>query len=67
MFLDGNMFRDSHSVNRKPFVGEAQAGIAAQWGNFRVSLGQVLRSKEFDGQAGSQSFGSLALQYQFEF
>ncbi len=67
IFLDGNTFRDSHSVDRKPFVGEAQAGIAAQWGNFRVSLGQVLRSREFDGQADSQRFGSLALQYQLDF
>jgi len=67
IFLDGNTFRSSHSVDRNPFVGEAQAGIAAQWGNFRVSLGQILRSKEFDGQRDAQQFGSLALQYQLDF
>ena len=67
IFLDGNTSGGGPSVDRRPFVGEAQAGIAAQWGNLRGRLGQVLRTREFEEQSGSQHFGSLAVQYQIDF
>jgi len=66
IFLDGNTFTDSHSVEKKPFVGDIQAGIVAQWDSFRITYTQVLRSKEFDDQDVSDIFGSLSLSYHFE-
>jgi hypothetical protein len=48
--LDGNAWHDSASVRRLPFVGEFAFGIATQWGGVRMSIAEVLRTKEFRGQ-----------------
>jgi lipid A 3-O-deacylase len=66
IFLDGNTFRDSHSVEKKPFVGDLQAGLVIQWESFRISYTQVLRTKEFEGQDVSDVLGSLSLSYYFQ-
>lgn len=65
IFLDGNIFSDSHSVDKKPFTGDIQAGLAVQWERFRFSYTQVFRTKEFKGQDCADLFGSLSLSYQF--
>ena len=65
IFLDGNTFSDSNSVDKKPFVGDLQAGLAAQWGRFRFSYTQIFRTKEFDGQDSADIFGALSLAYHF--
>ncbi|MBN1106560.1 MAG: lipid A deacylase LpxR family protein [Deltaproteobacteria bacterium] len=65
IFLDGNTFRDSHSVDKKPLVGDLQAGLVFQWNRFRFSYTQILRTKEFDGQDRLDIFGSLTLSYHF--
>jgi lipid A 3-O-deacylase len=67
IFLDGNTFSDSHSVDRELFVGDCQAGVAFQWGRFRISYTQILRSKEFEGQDDADVFGSLNFAYHFSF
>ena len=66
IFLDGNTFSDSPSVEKKPFVGDLQAGLVFQWNSFRICYTQVLRSKEFESQDVSDIFGSLSLSYHFE-
>ncbi|MEW6668386.1 MAG: lipid A deacylase LpxR family protein [Thermodesulfobacteriota bacterium] len=65
IFLDGNTFRDSHSVDKKPFVADLQAGLALQWSRFRLSYTQIFRSREFEGQDRGDLFGSLSLSYHF--
>jgi len=65
IFLDGNTFSDSHSVDKKPFVGDLQAGLSAQWDRFRLTYNQIFRTKEFDGQEKSDIFGALSLSYHF--
>jgi hypothetical protein len=50
IFLDGNTWRDSRSVDRKPLVADFEAGAAVFWGNTRLSYTQVWRTKEFDNQ-----------------
>nr|WP_294502167.1 lipid A deacylase LpxR family protein [uncultured Rhodopila sp.] len=66
LFLDGNTFRGSGpSVNRSLFVGEAQAGGAVFWRGTRIAYTQVIRSKEFSGQRGTQTFGSISLSFRF--
>ncbi len=67
IFLDGNMFRDSHSVNTLPLVGEAMGGIALAYGNWRLALTQVVRTAEFEERRRPQRFGSLSLVYQLGF
>jgi len=61
VFLDGNSFQDGPSVDREPFVGDLLAGVAMQWGGFRLSYTAVARSAEFDGRGASHVFGSLHL------
>ena len=65
IFLDGNTFRDSHSVDKEELVGDLQAGLVLQWDRFWVSYTQILRSKEFDGQDSPDLFGSVSPSYQF--
>lgn len=66
LFLDGNTFR-SHgpSVDRRPVVAEATAGAAVFWRGARLAYTQVVRSEEFYGQRGTQTFGSISASFRF--
>ena len=64
IFLDGNTFTDSHSVDKKPLVGDLQFGIALQIDRFRITYTQIYRSREFDGQDNGDEFGALSISYQ---
>jgi lipid A 3-O-deacylase len=65
IFLDGNSWRNSHSVNKEPLVGEAAIGISAIFERWKLSFARVHRSREFDGQAGGHSYGSLSASYNY--
>lgn len=65
IFLDGNSFRDSHSVDRKLFTGDVQGGIAFIMGRVRLSYTHVFRMKEFDQQDNSDQFGAVSLSVLF--
>jgi lipid A 3-O-deacylase len=65
IFLDGNTFTDSPSVDKNIFVGDVQAGVVMQWNRFRVSYTQIFRTKEFKGQDRGDIFGSLSFSYHF--
>lgn len=59
IFLDGNTFKDSHSVDKKPFVTDVQLGIAFHYRGVRFSFAQMFRSKEFDGQPEATQYGAI--------
>jgi hypothetical protein len=59
IFLDGNTIVDSHSVDKKPLVGDLQFGFAFHSRDLRLSLGQMIRSKEFDGQPEHSQYGLI--------
>ena len=61
IFLDGNTFTDSHSVDKKDLVGDIQTGLVLTWGDYRLSFTNVFRGKEFDGQPNSTQYGSISL------
>lgn len=61
IFLDGNTFRDSHSVDREPWVGDLQAGLVLTWGDVRISFSNIFRSDEFAEQKSATEFGSITL------
>ncbi len=63
--LDGNTFRDSRSVNKKPFVGDLTAGFAVFVGSSRLAYTYVVRTKEFDGQNKIDQYGALTFTKQF--
>ena len=61
IFLDGNTFRNSHSVDREPWVGNVQVGLVLTWGEVRLSFTNIFRSNEFAEQKTSTEFGSISL------
>ncbi len=65
IFLDGNTFSDSHSVDKEPVVGDLQAGLALQYDGWRIAYTHILRTREFEGQDKPDRFGALSLSYQF--
>jgi len=65
IFLDGNTLRDSHSVDRKPFVADLLAGATLGYSGMKLSFAKVLRTREFRGQPHDHRFGSITLSYAF--
>lgn len=65
IFLDGNTFRDSRSVDKEPLVGDLQFGIALTWRNVRLSYTHVLRTREFETQDEADEFGAFSLTMRF--
>jgi hypothetical protein len=65
IFLDGNSFADSRSVDKKYFVGDANAGITVTYGRLQLSYTLNWRSEEFRGQDGGSLFGALGAGYRF--
>lgn len=65
IFLDGNTFQESHSVDKKYFIGELQAGVAVTYGNTRLAYTHVLRTKEFRQQDDAEAFGAVTLSFRF--
>jgi len=65
IFLDGNSFTDSPSVDKKLLVGDANAGLATTFGRTRITYSVVYRSKEFDGQEDPAIFGVVNLSYRY--
>jgi len=59
--LDGNTFRDSHSVDKRMLVGDAGYGFAVTRGRWKFALARYHRSREFDGQAELPVFGSFTV------
>ncbi len=65
IFLDGNTYQDSASVDKKIFVAEAQAGLVTTFDDVRVAYTAVVRSPQYDGQGETQIFGSISLSVKF--
>ena len=65
IFLDGNTFTDSHSVDKEPFVGDFQLGFAFMINSARITYAQVFRTKEYEGDEPFDSFGTLSLSLKF--
>ena len=67
IFLDGNTFADSHSIDKNSFVADLAGGAAISYKRLMLTWTQVMRTKEFKGQKDEHSFGSLALSYSVPF
>jgi hypothetical protein len=68
IFLDGNTFRNSASVDRRVFVYDLTGGISIRVAPVRISLTHVQRSSEFDtplGSSGIQRFQSFNVGWEF--
>jgi len=65
IFLDGNTFANSYSVDKNPFVGDFQFGIAMRFKDIRIAYTKIARTKEFKDQSLPDRFGAITLSYQF--
>jgi lipid A 3-O-deacylase len=61
LFLDGNAFEDSASVDRTPLVADFQTGFSISAGDWRLAYTYVWRTEEFETQPTRQDFGALAI------
>jgi hypothetical protein len=71
-FLDGNYARDpSPSVERRPWVGKLEAGLAVGWSrgphSVEANYSVTWLTDEFEGQAGHNSFAALNLRWVVSF
>jgi hypothetical protein len=65
IFLDGNTFQQSHSVDKEPYVVDLMAGLAMRFGSLQISYAYTLRTREFKQQEKSHNFGAFNLTYTF--
>jgi hypothetical protein len=63
IFLDGNTFRESHSVDKEPLVADLQFGFAFHIDNVRLAISNVWRSREFAGQPEHVRFGAINISF----
>ena len=65
IFLDGNTFRDSHSVDKKTWVGDLQVGLVLTLTRVQVAYTHVYRTREFSGQDSGDHFGAVSISARF--
>jgi hypothetical protein len=72
IFLDGNTWRDSQSVDKRPLVADLNVGLAARLPlklgsieGIQVAYTQNYRTKEFYGQLKRDVFGSISVSVLF--
>lgn len=65
IFLDGNTFRDSHSVDRKLWVGDMQTGLVLTFSTVQIAYTHVYRTREFEGQTAGDNFGAVSISARF--
>ncbi|MGA9032303.1 MAG: lipid A deacylase LpxR family protein [Sulfuricaulis sp.] len=63
--LDGTVFRDSRSVDTKPFVGTASLGFAVRHEGWVVSLAATFTTDAFETQQKAAEFGTLSVSWFF--
>jgi hypothetical protein len=65
IFLDGNTFKDSHNVDKYPFVLKGGYGISFRYKNFEIDYLRTHSTKEFKTQTYYHHYGSLIFSYNF--
>lgn len=65
ILFDGNTFRDSHSVDKEPFVADIIGVIGLIIHRIKITYALVYRTKEFETQREAQRFGAIAVSFTF--
>ncbi len=63
IFLDGNTFSSSHSVDKKPLVADIMTGFGLIIGNIKASMAYVYQTRSFTEQKDPQVYGSVNITY----
>ncbi len=60
IFLDGNTFEDSRSVDSEALVGDLMGGVSLFWGDaVKVDGVAIYRTEEFEGQDDATKFAGI--------
>ncbi len=65
IFLDGNTWQESHSVDKNYFVADIASGFSLVYKPAKLTYTQVYRTEEFKDQDGGQFFGSVSISFTF--
>jgi hypothetical protein len=65
VFLDGNTFQDSHSVDKKWLRGELEVGGGISYKKFFLTYTRVFKTKEYDTQDSGPTYGSVNVGFRF--
>lgn len=63
-FLDGNLWKDSHDVDKFPLTGALSGGIAVILCDFQIMYTHVYQAAEFHG-GEDHNYGSITVGYRF--
>lgn len=67
--LDGNLFRTSHKVTRRPWVTQAAVGLGAQGRvaghGVKLAVMRVYRTREYEQQTSRHAYGSVAMSIEY--
>lgn len=63
IFLDGNTWRSSHAVDKRPIVADFSFGFVLLWPHFQFAYTQNYRTKDFYGQPRRDVFGSVGFSF----
>lgn len=65
IFLDGNNFEDSHSVDKETLIADVISGVVFEFHHTMVTYSYIYRTKQFKTQSKNQVFGSISLSWTF--
>lgn len=65
IFLDGNTFEESHSVDKRNLVGDVIVGFAFKYSRLTSTYAYVFRSQQYEQQDHGQEFGSISFSISF--
>ncbi|MFO7883993.1 MAG: lipid A deacylase LpxR family protein [Desulfobacteraceae bacterium] len=65
IFLDGNTWQDSPSVDKKPLVADLSLGASFSINMFKLTYRHLFRTEQFAGQEKGHTIGSLTLAVSF--
>jgi len=65
LFLDGNTFSDSHSVNKEWLKGYGAFGISGRYKNFNIDYIRTYHTKQYEQGTSTHSIGSIIISYLF--
>lgn len=65
VFLDGNTFRGSPRVDKRPFVAEVRYGAVLVLNRVELAMTYVFRTPQFAGQTKNDAYGSLMLKLKY--
>lgn len=59
VFLDGNIYGDGPSVEKRPFVYSRFAGLGYNWLSFSAHIGWLKHTQLFEGQEKGMEYGTI--------